>query len=416
MTADGKIRLYEEREKRVMDAIQLKVPDRVPIAGKYGFFPARYAGITIQEYIYEPEKMWEASWKTIRDFPADLIQNPYPARLLGPLFDILDAKQVMWPGRQLGPDVSWQFVEEEYMKPEEYPDLLSDPSNFIVRRYWPRIFGAVKGLEKLAPLHAMTGYAAGILGTTASFALPEVVKTLDTLRRAGEEALKVFSCQRRFSETARQEGFPFDFGANANAPFDKLGDYFRGTRGIMIDMYRRPEMVIQACDTLLPFMIEGAVEGAEKSGNPRIFIPLHKGADGWMSREQFLKFYWPTLHQLMLALIDRGLIPCPFFEGVYTSRLDILRDIPPGKACYSFETIEMDVAKKLLGDRVCIRGNVPGSLMTTGTAEDVKRYCRRLIDTLGRDGGFILDLATSMDDAKSENVRAMFEAAGVYGS
>jgi hypothetical protein len=322
----------------------------------------------------------------------------------------------MWPGRQLHPDVSWQFVEEEYMKPEEYPDFLSDPSDFIVRRYWPRIFDGLKGFEKLASLHAMTGYAAGILGTTASFALPEVLKTLDTLKRAGEEALRVLSYQRRFSETARQEGFPFDFGAHSNAPFDKLGDYFRGTRGIMLDMYRRPDMVVKACETLLPFMIESAVEGAARSGNPRVFIPLHKGADGWMSREQFLTFYWPTFHELMLKLIDRNLIPCPFFEGVYTSRLDIIRDIPPGKACYSFETIDMEAAKKMLGDRVCLRGNVPGSLMTTGTAEDVRHYCRRLIETVGHDGGFILDLATSMDDARPENVRAMFEAAGVYRS
>lgn len=413
---DTKTRLYEEREKRVMDAIQLKVPDRVPIAGKYGFFPAKYTGITIQEFIYEPEKMWEASWKTIADFPADIVQNPYPTRLLGPLFDLLDAKQVMWPGRQLNPNLSYQFVEGEYMRAEEYPDFISDPSDFIVRRYWPRIFGALKGLGKLLPLHTMTAYSAGVVGMLAGFGLPEVVGTLDTLKKAGEEALKVLSYQRRFAERAKNEGFPLDFGASSYAPFDKLGDYFRGTKGIMLDMYRRPEMVINACETLLPFMIELAVTGAETSGNPRVFIPLHKGADGWMSREQFLKFYWPTLHELMLALIDKGLIPCPFFEGVYTSRLDIIRDIPPGKACYSFETTDMEAAKRMLGDRACIRGNVPGSLMTTGTADDVKRYCRKLIETVGRDGGFILDLATTMDDAKPDNVRAMFDAAGVYGS
>jgi uroporphyrinogen-III decarboxylase len=412
---DTKMRLYQEREKRVMDAIQLKVPDRVPIAGRYGFFPARYSGITIQEFIYEPEKMWEASWKTMADFPADIVQNPYPNRLLGPLFDLLDAKQVMWPGRQLDPNLSYQFVEGEYMRAEEYPDFISDPSNFIVRRYWPRIFGALRGLGKLLPLHTMTGYSAGVVGTLAAFGLPEVAETLDTLKKAGEEALKVRSYQRRFAEGAKNEGFPLDFGAASYAPFDKLGDYFRGTKGIMLDMYRRPEMVIHACETLLPFMIEGAVAGTAGSGNSRVFIPLHKGADGWMSREQFLKFYWPTLHELMLALIDRGLIPCPFFEGVYTSRLDIIRDIPRGKACYSFETIDMEAAKRMLGGRACIRGNVPGSLMTTGTADDVKRYCRKLIETVGRDGGFILDLATSMDDAKPDNVRAMFDAAGVYG-
>jgi uroporphyrinogen-III decarboxylase len=54
--------------------------------------------------------------------------------------------------------------------------------------------------------------------------------------------------------------------------------------------------------------------------------------------------------------------------------------------------------------------------MTTGEPDDVRNYCRKLIDSVGRDGGFILDVATGMDDAKPENVRAMYEAAGVYGT
>jgi hypothetical protein len=410
---DTKAALYAEREKRVLDAIALKVPDRVPIIVRYGFFPVKYAGITMQEFIYEPEKLWDSQWKTIRDFPGDMIQNPYTNRLLGPLLDTLDCKQVMWPGRQLEPQGSFQFVEGEHMKAEEYEAFLSDPSDFVVRRYWPRIFGALKGFEKLAPLHDMLSYG-GLVGGMFAFGLPEVVEGLDALKKAGQESAKVLAYQRRFTDKAKEEGFPLEFGATANAPFDELGDFFRGTKAIMLDMYRRPELVIRACQTLLPFMIEKATAGTKASGNPRVFIPLHKGADGYMSRDQFLKFYWPTLHALMIALIDRGLTPCPFIEGDYTSRLDIIKDVPAGKACYTFEATDMELAKKVLGDRVCIRGNVPGSLLVAGTPDDVRNYCRKLIDTVGRDGGFILDTSTSLDDAKPENVKAMFEAAGAY--
>jgi hypothetical protein len=411
---DIKAALYGAREKRVLDAIALKVPDRVPIIVRYGFFPVKYAGITMQEFIYEPEKLWDSQWKTITDFPGDMIQNPYTNRLLGHLLDTLDCKQVMWPGRQLGPQGSFQFVEGEHMKPEEYEAFLADPSDFMVRRYWPRVFSALKGLEKLAPLRDMHSYS-GLVAGTLAFGLPEVKEALDALTKAGEESAKVLVYQRRFKDKAKEEGFPLEFGASANAPFDELGDYFRGTRGIMLDMYRRPDMVLRACERFLPFILEKAAAAAHVSGNPRVFIPLHKGADGYMSREQFLRFYWPTLHELMLTLIDRGLIPCPFIEGDYTSRLDIIKDIPAGKACYTFEATDMEQAKKVLGGRVCIRGNVPGSLLVAGTPDDVKRYCRKLIGTVGRDGGFILDTSTSLDDAKPENVRAMFETAGVYG-
>jgi uroporphyrinogen-III decarboxylase len=183
----------------------------------------------------------------------------------------------------------------------------------------------------------------------------------------------------------------------------------------MLDMYRRPEKVIKACEHILPFMIEMAVNGYKVSGNPRVFIPIHKGLDGFMSLEQFKKFFWPTLRELMVALIKEGLNPCPLWEGDCTSRLDIIKDIPEGKACYAFEATDMIKAKEVLGGKVCIRGNVPLSILVTGTPDDVRRYCKNLIDTVGRDGGYIMDSSTGLDDAKPENVKAMFEATREHG-
>ena len=127
-------------------------------------------------------------------------------------------------------------------------------------------------------------------------------------------------------------------------------------------MYRRPETLIKACEKLLPIMLEMAVACTKTSGNPRVFIPIHKGLDGFMSLEQFKKFFWPTLRDLMVALINEGLVPCPLWEGDCTSRLDIIKDIPPGKACYALEATDIVKAKEAFGDRVCIRGNVPLSI------------------------------------------------------
>jgi uroporphyrinogen-III decarboxylase len=134
-----------------------------------------------------------------------------------------------------------------------------------------------------------------------------------------------------------------------------------------------------------------------------------------MSEAQFKKFYWPTLRELMTALINEGLIPCPLWEGDCTSRLEIIKDIPAGKACYAFEATNMAKAKEILGDTVCIRGNVPLSLLATGKPDDVRAYCKKLIDNVGKGGGFILDSSTSLDDAKLENVKAMFDFTREYG-
>ena len=407
--------LYKEREQRVLDAIALKKPDRVPIFTKFGFFSAKYSGMGLQEVMYDPEKMWKAHWRTMVEFEPDMDRNPFGLLYLGPLLEALDFKQLKWPGHGVPADVSYQFVEGEYMKADEYDAYLADPTDFMLRKYWPRIYGGLKGLEKLPPIRDIITYSIGTPFGFAVFNTPEVLEALDTLKKAGEKSAQIAQYARLFSEKSREAGFPLQSGGFSQAPFDTLGDYFRGMKGSMLDMYRKSDKVIKACEKLLPIMLEMAVSATKVSGNPRVFIPIHKGLDGFMSLDQFKKFFWPTLRELMVALINEGLVPCPLWEGDCTSRLETIKDIPAGKAIYAFEGTDMFKAKEILGDIVCIEGNVPGSLLSTGTPEDVKAYCKKLIDVVGAGSGFIMDSATSLEDAKPENVKAMVEFTKEYG-
>jgi uroporphyrinogen-III decarboxylase len=407
--------IYGQREKRVSDAITLKKPDRVPVMVLFGNFPARYAGFTIREIMYDPEKMLKAQLKTMIDFQPDMDMNPYGTRFLGPILEALDFKQLIWPGHGLSYDHSYQFVEGEYMTADEYDHFLLDTTDFMMRRYWPRVCGGLKGLGKLPPLHNIISYYMGMSTGLGAFSLPEVIEALDVLKKAGQESARLGSYARQFTQKAKEAGFPMQFGALSQAPYDTLGDFFRGTKGVMLDMYRRPDTLIKACEHLLPFMIEMAINGYKVSGNPRVFIPIHKGLDGFMSLDQFKRFYWPTLRELMVTLIKEGLNPCPLWEGDCTSRLETIKDIPGGKACYAFEATDIFKAKQVLGDTACIRGNVPLSILVTGTPDDVKRYVKRLIDTVGRDGGYIMDSSTGLDDARPENVKAMFDFTREYG-
>ncbi len=408
--------LYRERAKRIDDAIGLKVPDRVPLAVSFGFFVAKYGGYTNREVMYDPDKLWEAQWKTTRDFQQDMDRDPYGLTVLGPILDLLGFNQLRWAGGGLPPNASYQFVEGEYMKAEEYDHFLLDPSDFIVRVYLPRICGSLSGLAKLPSLHSIISYSMGLPFGLAPFSLPEVREALDVLKQAGDESVRVASYSKRFRDRAREEGIPLQWGGFTQAPFDTLGDYFRGTKGIMLDMYRRPDKLLAACEKLLPLMIESAANGYKGSGNPRIFIPLHKGLDGFMSLEQFKRFFWPSLRALMMALIEQGMIPCPFFEGDCTSRLEVIKDMPEGKACYKFESTDLVKAKEILGDRVCIRGGMPISVLIAGTPEDIKEHCRSIIRTVGKGGGFIMDASTGLDDVSSENVRAFFDYTREYGA
>ncbi len=212
------------------------------------------------------------------------------------------------------------------------------------------------------------------------------------------------------------EGFPAHLGLVTWAPFDFLGDTLRGTRGIVTDLYRYPEKVLAACERLLPVLLKYVTRKAAPFLPPTVFIPLHKGADGFMNDEQFRTFYWPTLRKMCQGLIEEGLVPYLFAEGAYNSRLEIIRDLPPGRTVWHFDQTDMRKAKEALDGVACIAGNVPLSLLQLGTAGEVTAYCRTLVDEVKGKGGFILDVGAGADTAKEENFAAMIQAAKQYGT
>lgn len=146
-----------------------------------------------------------------------------------------------------------------------------------------------------------------------------------------------------------------------------------------------------------------------------VLFPLHKGADGFMSDKQFETFYWPSLKKVILALIDEGIMPMLFAEGSYLTRLETVNEFPKGTVTWRFDQTDMATVKKVLGDKCCVSGNVPTSLLSAGTPQQVKEYCRKLIEVCAPGGGYILASGAQPDNAHPDNLRAMMEAAKEYG-
>jgi len=133
----------------------------------------------------------------------------------------------------------------------------------------------------------------------------------------------------------------------------------------------------------------------------------------------FKDFYWPTLRQLIVGLVNEGMVPLLFAEGAYDQRLEVIADIPRGKVVWWFDRTDMTRAKETLGKVSCIAGNFPLSLLCTATTEEVEKYCKQLIEIMGSDGGFIFSTGAGMQGAKPENVRTMINTmkeCGVYKS
>ncbi len=404
--------MYEEKEGRVRTTIQLQQPDRVPVLLGMAYFPGKYTNTPTSAAYYDPPR-WNAAYKkTIIDMDPDLYRAAYGTGS-GKALEILGTNQYAWPGYNLPDTSGHQYVEGEYMKEDEYDMFLHDHSDFLVRRYLPRVWKAMAPLAELPPLRMLSG--AGLVNFALYFTDPEFQQMAQLMAKAGEETEKFRDLKGDFDEEMAELGYPAHSTGAAGvggAPFDEISDFYRGMKGSMVDMYRRPDQLLAACDFVLNQRIKSARPANPKArGNPkRLFIALHRGAEGFMSKRQFEKFYWPGLKAALLKSVELGYVPMPFFEGAFGDRLEYLLELPKGKVVAHFEHMDMKKAKDVLGKQICIMGDVPSSLLQVGSVGEVEEYCKNLIQYCGKGGGFILTNGSSIDNAKPENVKAMCDS------
>jgi uroporphyrinogen-III decarboxylase len=404
---------YKARVQRLIDAINLKEPDRVPVQLPAGFFPAVYSGGNLKKSMYSNAELERAWKKFARDFDSDTANGPglvFPAKVL----EMIGHNLHKWPGHGLPDDGDmYQFIEGDYMKPEEYPSLIRDPSDFWMRSFLPRVAKVFEPFKMLPPMSPKMGVPVGYVG---AFANPEIQKAYKTLFAAGKETVKWSKTLGRINKYNIEHGFPSMGGGSSGAPFDMIADTLRGTAGAIMDMYRRPQEIQEAMEMIAPIAIKGVLDSTKNSLSPIITMPLHKGDDSFMSDKQFEKFYWPTFKKVMTAFINEGLVPMPFAEGSYSRRLEIIKEMPQGSIIWWFERMDMARAKQVLGGRACIAGNIPVSILMTGTPAEVKESCRTLIETCAPGGGYILTGAASMNSGNPANLHAIMEAAREYGT
>jgi hypothetical protein len=405
---------YAARLKRVTDATRLVEPDRVPLVPVFQAFPVYYAGTcTVQEAMEDFGKAAQAYDVFYDHFQPDLGWDPilfYPTNYM----ESSGLVWFKWPGKHIeDPNCMYQFIEDEYMKGDEYGEAIGDITKFMMNKWVPRSFSRLKGLSKIDFRNSMWF---GHMGAFAAFSDPEVIASLEALVTSGKQLMDWFIKLGGYDQKMKERwGIPVLYAGFAYAPFDMIGDTLRGTEAILLDMYERPKELLRLIDVVTEFAIRDTIAGCSGKATPFVWYWLHKGVDEFMSDEQFRQFYWPSLLKYVTAVADAGLTPVLYVEGKYNTRLDYLRDVPRGKCIFSFEHTDMAKAKKALGGHSCIMGNVPAALLAYGERQEVVDCCKSLIDTCAPGGGFIMDSGTMIDDAKVENVEAMFETTFTYG-
>ena len=424
--------LLKERVQRVRDAVALKEPDRVPITPFADiFFAPLQAGMSHKDTMYKGRKVGNASLKVFSRYDWDL----YPYMVLsglGKLNDLVGNRCMKWAGAAdpeycLGDNQPYQYIEKEWMRADEYEKLTTDMTGYLLRNIVPRQNSALKAFETL-PQASMFASMMSFLGVTMFFMDRKVKKMLKNLKKSLRGMIGLFLGMRKYNKSMKKLGNPVaGMGAGIGmAPFDMVSDTLRGMRGAMIDMYRNPEELKKTCDMLAEFQLESMdagglfFGGSDEDTVSLSFIPLHRGANGFMSNKQFEEFYWPGLTKTMEGMIKRDIIPMPFFEGRYSDRLEYLAEFAKkhkGKLVYWFHDTDIVKVKELMGDYVCIRGNVPASLLIGGPPKAVEEYVKKCIEGCMEGGGYLVDGGVSgiPNEARHENVQAMTDAVHKYG-
>jgi uroporphyrinogen-III decarboxylase len=368
MAATTSEQLLAERTQRLRTAVSLGTPDRVPTAFVYDAFAARTTGVKMADYVQSVDIATEAALKTADLLPGlDAVQFPTnsPA-VLGLLWLSL----VDLPGVELPDDSLWQMHEQALMTVDDY--------DRIVEMGYGPWFGSFIGQHLSHLLPGVQALGEGTPRAIAGFLSRGIV---------------VFS------------------PAAVTIPYE----HFCGGRSMkefILDLHRVPDKVEAAMQACLPVLKHTVHETATTQH------PMAMWVGGWRSASEFLspklwdRFVWPYVVEMVQAVAAEGIIPILHFDANWNRDLERFKELPAATCVLALDSMtDIFKAKEILGDHMCLLGDVPPRMLTLGTPEEVRAYSTRLINEVGPPGFILAQGCAIPPDAKLENVRAMIEAA-----
>ncbi len=238
---------FDARWKRFIDLVELRTPDRMPVAFYATFWMAKYGGISCKQLMYDYETTKALGEKAVLEFEPDVVSGAMVAGVIyGPSLELLDYKPLQWPGHGVGDHQPYQYLDREYMLKDEYDEILSDPTDFYYRKYLPRVAGALEGLADLPSLpgHHYFRLVAGL----RAFNKPSVKQAFENLFKAAAEVEVMAGHNAAFGKRLTELGYPREAGGISVSPYDMVADYFRGARSMMTDLFRNKDKLLALLD------------------------------------------------------------------------------------------------------------------------------------------------------------------------
>jgi hypothetical protein len=358
-------------------AIRLQPTPEIPVYPHIVTFAGRCAGIT-QEQLFSSNKAWLAAYdKTIERVGKPDVVFPFNPRDTA----YVESMKVKLPGRDLGPDEPFQFVEEEIMLASDYDVILEKGWNAWNLDFMKKI--------QTPPWH-------GPLGTARV-----VWNFIKTGMNTGKNM-----------KHWHQQGLPLMFHVGVAPPFDVFS-LSRSLRPFYRDMFDMPDKVKKAVEVGTDVMIKLGVTNAKRAKGSRVAIFAMRSSASFISPKWFDEVSFPSIKRIVEAYHAAGLTSVLHCDGNWDLMIPRFKELPRASSVVELDgSTDIRKAREVLDGHLCIKGDVPAPLFSISDKAEVEDYCRKLIDFMGRDGGFILGSGCEVPfTAKPENVAAMISAA-----
>jgi len=380
------------RYERIHAAWNLREGDRVPASPLHCYIIPYLGGITIREMFFEPDKLIQAYIKCM-----DLIGDS-----IDPNITTLDHLSYLGKSGWDQTTLHWK-IWDDFPPQGNIPSffekrIIEDYDDVMERGFAPLLFNRQIDNEIFdRSIEDFLYY---------EFDYPEIYA-------------------RAWRSYVKEYGVPLEMGGRSTIPFELIL-YYRGFDQYVNDIFEIPDKVKAMCEWVLEHEIMNGMKQAmimgagDVPGAEIVFFQAGVVGPPYVSPGVFEQFVWPTLKKGVDMIVSRGFKAHVHMDGDLTSVLPILKDIgeglPRGQILLDFEKTDMKKAKHILGDRVCLFGNIPAALMCYGSTTDVEDYCRKLIRDCAEGGGFVLSTECETPwNAKPENVKAVLETAKKYG-
>lgn len=388
---------YAERLSRYVTAMRNERPDQIPVRPFVAEFVAKYAGYDNQQVTHDYELIFDATLKCAADFDWDATVGNLIYNWAG-FIKTVGWNSFAFPGIELPVDGVAQYLEppeeKAYMRADEYDQLIADPTAFLFNVWLPRYTDHIRPPGQAVTFEHNVALLNGGMSLMAY-----------NLANARQGA-------RLRSET----GTVSAISGLLKAPLDILADKLRGYIGLSMDLMTRPDEVTRACEALMPHLLHFALAGADPEGNVPVTMWMHRSCVPFISHDHFDNIYWPTLKPIIEGIWAEGHQVLFYAEGDWDAHLESFAELPEGSIVYHVDRGDIFRAHRVFGHKFCLSGGIPNYLLAYGSPGEVRECCKRVIDGVARDGGYIMDAsAIVQDDARVENIGAMTEFTREYG-